>query len=375
MNWADYLIPVNISASRHDSFGEAVVMYKGEPTFNIPETTKIVIIGIPEDRFSEGAGEIKSPEAIRKQLYSLSSGSRGTVVDMGNLRTGKTLADTYIGLSDLVSEFYRKKIITLLIGGTNDLFYGNYLAMKDEKAVLTNIAPQLIFSSYCAHEHPLNAILFDMSGIPLQMCNIGYQSYNVTQEESDYFADRHFEAYRLGEARDGNLRTCEPIIRDSDLVSISMDAVKFSDAPAASHPSPNGFYGEEICQIAFFAGLSHKCRSLGLFDMIPHNDTHDITAKLAAQIIWYFIEGVKKRYDDYPIDDDQNFKKYLIYFDELHHNLCFFKNIRTERWWMEVPSIADKKNNLILSCTPEDYLRASEQEIPERWWKTYQRIN
>jgi hypothetical protein len=197
----------------------------------------------------------------------------------------------------------------------------------------------------------------------------------VSQHDLDYFNDRHFEAYRLGEVRNDNLCGSEPVIRDSDLVAISMDAVKYSDAPAASHSSPNGFTGEEICQLAFFAGLSHKCRSLGIFDMIQQNDHQNITAKLVAQIAWYFIEGVKKRNRDNPIDDVQNFKKYIIYFDQLHHDLCFYKNIVTERWWMEVPSISNKDAGLIISCTPEDYIRTAEHEIPDRWWKTYQRIN
>ena len=376
MKWADYLIPVSINTAKRDSFGENILMYKGEPTFDIPASAIVAIIGLPEDRFSDGAGEMKSPEVIRKQLYALSAGSQSTIIDMGNLRIGKTLTDTYFGIRDLVSELYSRNIVTLLIGGTMDLFYGNYLAMEGQKTILTNVAPQLKLPVRGAEKHPLNALAFETSNPkPVHICNIGYQSYYASQQEIDYFSDRHFEAYRLGEVRDGNLKGSEPVIRDSDLFAISMNAVKYSDAPAASNSSPNGFTGEEICQLAFFAGLSHKCRSLGIFDMIPQNDLQNITAKLAAQMAWYFIEGVKKRNFDNPKDNEQNFKKYLIFFDQLHHDLCFFKNIHTERWWMEVPSIKDTDNSLIISCTPEDFSRAAEQEIPDRWWKTYQRIN
>jgi len=372
MNWADYLIPAHCDAGKHYDFGDAFLTYKGEPDFKIPDFTKVAIIGVPEDRFSDGSGEIKSPSVIRKQLYALSAGSQGMTLDLGNLRTGKTLADTYCGLRDALVELYRQDVVTLLIGGTIDVFYGNYLAMEGQKVTLSTIAPQLRLPG---KNHPLNTLMFDHAESPAHVCNIGYQSYYVSQEESDYFRDRHFEAYRLGEVREGNLRVSEPVIRDSDLLAISMDAVRYSDAPAASNASPNGFTGEEICRLAFFAGLSHCCRSLGIFDMIPHNDLRDITAKLAAQIAWYFIEGVKRRDPDNPKDHAQNFKKYLIYFDQLHHNLCFYKNIRTERWWMEVPSISNDDDSLIISCTPEDYTKAAEQEIPDRWWKTYQRIN
>ena len=407
MNWADYLIPAGYNAGKYGSLGDAVVMYKGEPEFKIPDSTKVTIIGVPEDRFSDGAGEIKSPGVIRKQLYALSAGSQGTVVDLGNLRTGKTLADTYYGLRDVLSELYRHDTVTLLLGGTMDVFYGNYLAMEGQNTMLTCVAPHLRFPTRSAEPHPLNTLIFSQvssskfqvsSSNPkpetsnlkpetwnlkpetsnlklLHACNIGYQSYYVPQHDLDCFSERHFEAYRLGEAREGNLRVSEPIIRDSDLLAISMDAVKYSDAPAASNASPNGFTGEEICQVAFFAGLSHRCRSLGIFDMIPQNDAQDITAKLTAQMAWYFIEGVRRRNPDNPKDHIQNFKKYLIYFDQLHLNLCFFKNIQTERWWMEVPSATDDQKNVIISCTQEDYVKAAEQEIPDRWWRTYQRIN
>jgi arginase family enzyme len=375
MNWADYLIPASINTAKRDGFGEAIIINDGEPTFDLPASTKVAIIGIPEDRFSDGAGEIKSPEMIRKQLYSLSAGHYGTVVDMGNIRTGRTLTDTYYCIRDLVSELYTYNIVTLLIGGTMDLFYGNCLAMERQKITIANVAPQLRLPERGTGKHPMNTLMFGQPNLPIHVCNIGYQSYYVAQQELDYFSDRHFEAYRLGEVRDGKMNGCEPVVRDSDLLAISMDAVKYSDAPAASNASPNGFSGEETCQLAFFAGLSHKCRSLGIFDIIPQNDLRNITAKLAAQIAWYFIEGVKKRNTDNPKDNVQNFKKYLIFFDQLHHDLCFYKHIHTERWWMEVPSLNNTDNSLIISCTPEDFARTAEQEIPDRWWKTYQSIN
>ncbi len=31
-------------------------------------------------------------------------------------------------------------------------------------------------------------------------------------------------------------------------------------------PSPNGFYGEEICQMARYAGMSTKLTSFGIYD-------------------------------------------------------------------------------------------------------------
>jgi hypothetical protein len=177
MNLADYLIPANCNTGKYGSFGDTVVAYQGQPDFDIPASTKLVIIGVPEDRFSEGAGEIKSPGVIRKQLYVLSAGAQGTVVDLGNLRTGKTLADTYYGLRDIASELYKRNIVILLIGGTIDVFYGNYLAVEEQQTTLVCVAPRLRLPVYNAGEQPLNTLTFDQADMPVHVCNIGYQSY------------------------------------------------------------------------------------------------------------------------------------------------------------------------------------------------------
>ncbi len=377
MNLKDYLIPVSDdlkAVSSSGSFGDTIILYGTDLNFDIPDSVRVALLGVPEDRFSDNAGEIKMPEKVRKQLYALSVGTPGSVIDLGNIRTGKTLSDTYYALNHVLSEMLERGIVTWVIGGTLDVFYGSYLAVESSNPNLTVISPHLRLPSSGAEGHPINDIIFNQSS-PVHFCNVGYQSYYVADQDLGICKTKHHEVYRLGSMRLDNLRECEPVMRDSDLLALSLNSVKYSDAPAASIPSPNGFSGEEICQMAFYAGLGYRCKIAGIFDMIPDNDLRDITAKLSAQIAWYFFEGVKKRNPDHPSVNPQNFKKYVIYFDQLHHNLSFYKNIKTERWWMEIPSLKGGTYNELISCTYNDYVKSSEQEIPDRWWKTYQRIN
>ena len=42
----------------------------------------------------------------------------------------------------------------------------------------------------------------------------------------------------------------EPIIRNANMISFDMGAIRSSDAAANANASPNGFYGEEACRIA-----------------------------------------------------------------------------------------------------------------------------
>ncbi|MDR1673371.1 MAG: hypothetical protein LBS09_07955 [Bacteroidales bacterium] len=375
MNLCDYLIPVNNEPSlstRSGTIGRNIITYGDDGGFKIPASAKVALLGVPEDRFSDGAGEIKLPEQVRKQLYALSSDAEN-VVDLGNLRTGKTLLDTYFCLQHVVSELHAHGMVTVLIGGTIDLFYGGYLAFEGRKINLTGIIPSLRLPEQGEEQHPLNRMIFE-DNPEIHYCNIGYQSYYVHQQELDALKEKFAETYRLGEAT-WNIADMEPVMRDSDIIALSMNAVKYADAPAASITSPNGFTGEEVCQLAFYAGLSHRCKCMGIFDALPQNDMQHITAKLIAQIVWYFIEGIKGRNTETPETDAIGFKKYVIYYDQLHHDLCFYKHIKTNRWWMEVPSLKGKQHNEIISCTQEDYAKATEQEIPNRWWKIYQKIN
>ena len=57
------------------------------------------------------------------------------------------------------------------------------------------------------------------------------------------------------------------------------------------------------------------------------------------------------------------------------YDIIFYKSLKTERWWFEVPIINKKKGKVIVASSNEEYQRACKHEIPDRWWKAFQRIN
>jgi formiminoglutamase len=66
-----------------------------------------------------------------------------------------------------------------------------------------------------------------------------------------------------------------------------------------------------------------------------------------------------------------NFTLYSVPIDDMV--LVFRKSKRTGRWWIEMPNNNSLNNKLpttaLLPCTYDDYLSATEQNIPERWLK------
>ncbi len=204
--------------------------------------------------------------------------------------------------------------------------------------------------------------------------NLGHQAYFITASQLKQLEKSHLESIRLGVAR-SNIRQAEPLIRDSEFVSIDLGAVRHSDAPGASIPSPNGFFGDELCQFARYAGLSEQVDAVGFFEFNPSLDLNGQTAHITAQAAWYFLDGLAHRIRENPVDTPEHIKKFIVNLNAAGHDITFHKSTLSERWWMEIPvKNSATGHNFFVSCSYEDYQQASNQEIPDRWWRYLHRL-
>jgi formiminoglutamase len=216
----------------------------------------------------------------------------------------------------------------------------------------------------------MSKIIIEKPNNLFNFCNLGYQTYYNAQEEIDLMEKLFFDAYRLGSLIN-DITIAEPVMRDADLVSLDMTSLQCQELGSKEHMAPNGFNSREICAISRYAGISDRVSVFGIFE---GTETH-MSVKLIAQMIWYFIEGVNFRKNDYPDPKLKNYDKYLVPIDndELH----FYKSHISGRWWIEIPNIPNLNNKLkrhtLLPCTHQDYLDACNQVIPERWWKAYRK--
>jgi hypothetical protein len=167
----------------------------------------------------------------------------------------------------------------------------------------------------------------------------------------------------------------EPLFRDSDVVVIDISAVRQSDAPGTMNPSPNGFYGEEICLLSRYAGISDKLKAFGLFDVNPELDIRFQTSGIGAQIIWFFLEGYSQKQYETPVlslSNSGRFIRYHVRVTDLDDDLIFIRSNLTDRWWIEIPAGEDR--NIYVACSHEDYLKANRNEVPERWINSSERF-
>ncbi len=371
----DYLKPLDFEILQQvkelssQQLGSKVVFHTTEDFPNL-DKIKIAIIGVLEHRGNVNQIEVDLSH-IRAELYHLFPGNWDvSIADLGNIAAGNSINDTFFALREVISLLIKKKIIPIVIGGSQDLTYALYRAYDnlEQMVNLVSIDNKFDFgkeNDAISAASYLSKIIIDEPNNLFNFSNIGYQTYYNAQEEIDLIDKLFFEAYRLGDVSN-NISIAEPVFRDADIVSIDLTSVKSSESGNFISFTPNGFNGKEVCSLSRYAGISDKVSLLGIFN---HNNSRQESV-LIAQIIWYFIEGFHYRSNEYPFGSKENYIKYII---PLEEELIFYKSNKTDRWWIEIPFISSNNNklkkNTLLPCSYEEYLEACNQEIPERWWK------
>ncbi len=376
----DFLQPISASVEEYiatlsnQTLGKKVVFHT-QTDFPVLDNVAIAIITVNEFRGSEKDNDDFSFDNFRKQFYSLFPGNwNASIVDLGTIEAGASVEDTYFVVKSLVAELIKKRIVPVVIGGSQDLTYPMYRAYDnlDQMVNLVSVDNQFDFSkeNKLDSESYLSKIIVEEPNNLFNFSNLGFQTYFNSQEEIDLIEKLYFEAYRLGEVSN-NIAVAEPVFRDADLVSVDMHSVQSSYSGNFDVFNPNGFTGKEICALTRYAGISDKVTSFGIFNFNPNGNE----VVLTAQMLWYFIEGFCFRSNEYPFGTKENYIKYIVPIED--EELIFYKSNKTERWWIEIPFLTNVNNklkrNTLLPCTHEDYLAACEQEIPERWWKAQRR--
>ena len=380
----NFLSPVPDTVLAHNqllaplSLGRKIKIHTEQDGIPDLENINIVIIGVLENRNDVNyIGEDFNLNEIRKSLYSLFPGSWSTnIADLGDIQKGESIEDTYFALKETLSVLIQKRIIPIIIGGSQDLTYANYRAYDSLMPMVNVVNVDRAFdlgdsSKPIKNNSFVGKIIIDQPYNLFNYATVGYQTYFNSQEEIDLMERLHFESYRLGEVSN-DITLVEPVMRDANIVSIDLGVLKAAEVSLRQKVSPNGLDGKEICAVSRYAGISNKVSSFGIYEYKPSTDD-EITSMLISQMVWYFIEGVNCRVQDDNFADDKSHQKFITLADS--HELIFYKSVKTGRWWIEIPFLSNVNNKLkkhtLLPCTHQDYLDACNDKIPDRWFKAY----
>ena len=340
---------------------------------SIPKVN-VAIIGITFDSWRNVTYSAESSNKIRSELYKLSRfDTRLKIADFGNLKPASSVKGNYQALRDIVDYFNELKVVTVIIGGSQDLSIGVCDAFNGDKFFSYSTIDA--FLDIKKGKEPFNSgnylsKLFIRKPELFQFNLIGFQSHFLTSESINKINNTGNHV-RLGSLRD-NIAIAEPVLRNTDFLSFDINALKYSDAPGVLNVSPNGLRSEEACQLVKYAGLSNRLKVFGLFNIVSENDRNDLTMKLASQIIWYFLEGFVNRDNEKP-DSSSNSVRFQVEIEDLDKPIVFYKNTITNQWWIQIDT--DEKAKYYFACSETEYLIASNNEIPGLWLNYIQKID
>jgi len=325
---------VNHKFEHHQMFHQLKIHQQN----NFPDLSeiKIAIVGITEDRNAlYDLFPKQGLQKIREAFYGLYNHTTNIkIADLGNLKLGENAYQSYQALSIIVQELIQKEIIPVIIGGTQDLTQGQFLgyltqnklvniAVIDEKIDLFDTNEKIDNTSY------LYEMLNNQAQRLYNVSVLGYQLHLVNPLVLETLEALHFDNIPLGKFKQ-NVLALEPAVRNADLISFDMRAIKYADAPGVMQQSPNGFDGIEACRLCWYAGISDHVSSIGFYEYAVQNDPHQQTAQLIAQMIAYFIEGFYQRKNDVAPIEDQSLH-YTVNFSKLKHTLKFIKSKKSFR--------------------------------------------
>ena len=373
LNISDFLSPVNRGELSYDQgykegqIGKAIQVYEDE--FPDLDEADIVFVGCGEQR-GNGSHMAYSaaPDAIRKQFYSLYFWHQDLrLADIGNLKKGAELADTYAALKTVIQELLGEKKTVVILGGSHDLTLAQYYAYEDSKKIIEATCADALIDLNLDSDFRCDNFLMEMlTGEPnfvRHYNHIGFQSYYIHPRVLETMDRLRFDCYRVGNVKE-NIEEMEPVLRNSHLFSFDISALAYTYAPA-NHGSPNGLDGEESCTIMRYAGMSANVSTVGIYGYDVDRDVHDLTAKQISQMLWYLMDGRSRSRREAKLDEKDSFNEYHTAFAEVE--TTFLQSKKTGRWWMQLP---DRK---FIACSYKDYLLASSNEIPERWLRAQER--
>jgi len=370
---SDFLDPVNLAEISQDQgykdgqIGKLIDVY--DEYFPEMEEANLVLVGCDEER---GAHRDRhrphTPDIIRSEFYQLYYWHPDIrLADVGNIRQGASLADTYAALKTVIRELTGIGKTVVVLGGSHDLTLSQYYTYADKKHIIeATCVDALIDLDIHSLQRSDNFLMEMLTGEPNYIHHynhIGFQSYYVHPHMLETMDKLRFDCFRLGSVKD-NIEEMEPVIRNSHLFTFDISAIANAFAPA-NRVSPNGFSGEEACILMRYAGLSHNVNTVGIYGYMPERDREQLTAKQISHMIWYLIDGKSRGRREAALTDRDFFIEYRTAFAEVE--TTFLQSKKTHRWWMQLP------DNKYIACSYQDYLLASSNEIPERWLRAQER--
>lgn len=289
----------------------------GEIVHNGPddyEAADVVILGCPQDegvrRNGGRVGAAAAADAIRQQFYKLTTFNiKKKILDLGNTNVGNSLEETHETHFTIVKQLLEDKKRVIVLGGGNDISYPDGVAMAEvygpEWWIGVNIDSHL--DVRIADERnsgtPYRQLLEEEHLRPDYFYEVGYQTHFASPVYYEYIRDLGVNRISLELLRsraEADLELKESIKQKfighssslNTFFGFDLDAVRSSDAPGTSAPSPLGLRASEFIQLVKYAASLANTKIIEFTEVNPQYDIDNRTTKLVAIGMHRFCTGV-----------------------------------------------------------------------------------
>ena len=283
---------------------------------NQQEHADFTLIGFASDegvRRNKGRlGAQKGPDHIRAQMGSLPVHCSFSLNDMGNIVCSEDDLETaQDSLAEAIKETLDQKSLPIILGGGHEVAFGSFQGafryLQTKKEQMPNV--QLGIINFDAH-FDLREAEVVTSGTPflnaanlLKQHNLDFNylclgiaehgNTKVLFDKADelgvtYLYDHELSSHQIEHA----LPAVKAFIKNMDYLYITVDLDGFPGylAPGVSAPSAKGFSLEAFDRLFDLIIQSNKIIVLDIAECNPEFDIDNRTAKLAAYIIYQYIQ-------------------------------------------------------------------------------------
>lgn len=167
----------------------------------------------------------------------------------------------------------------------------------------------------------------------------------------------------LGKLRD-DIREAEPILRNQNVLAFDARSIKASDSVGLMNQNNIGLTAEEACRLLQYATSSSNLKGMHLYGFdLGTNQNSKAGAELIAILIWYSIIGRQKARQNQQSKKEMT--NFIVELDSLDQQLHFWKNEKSEHWWVELPDL-NNASGMLIPCSEKEYLLAKENKMSDR---------
>jgi formiminoglutamase len=273
------------------------------------EKSNVVIVGSPQDegvkRNKGRAGAAKAPDEIRAALYKLvvSKNIKSLkVFDLGNLKTNQSLEEIHSSQEEVIYSLLKDNKKIIMLGGGNDISYPDCKALSrfNKKILALNIDSHFDVRS----NSPRNSGTSYRMLLEEKLINgkdffeIGIKDFASSAAHEKYLKTKGAHIIFYNDLKKKSIeKTLKEILAAHKSKNIfwgfDMDSVKSSEAPGVSAPSPLGLTADQAAAIASLAGENMNTKIFEISEVNPVFDIDSKTSKLAAIMIWHFLNNLR----------------------------------------------------------------------------------